>query len=143
MSTGVKVAQETVTAFTDMKLGRSKLAMMVMTIVKGVVQVESTYAEEDFAGLSHEQRHEKLISLLNPKACAYAAIDFHYLDANNIVQTKLCLLKWIPENGPRADKMTYAASTESVKSSLQGIAKDVQANELADATYAEFLSKFQ
>eukprot|EP00301_Raphidiophrys_heterophryoidea_P008547 c13151_g1_i5.p1 GENE.c13151_g1_i5~~c13151_g1_i5.p1 ORF type:complete len:147 (-),score=45.19 c13151_g1_i5:308-748(-) len=143
MATGVKMGADTVVAFNNMKLGRSKVGMMKMVIDnKGFVVVESCFDEAEFAGLSHIERHEKMMSKLDSKQCAYFALDFNFTDENQMVQHKMCLVKWVPGEGPRAHRLVYAASAEVLKGALSGIAKHIQANDLSDTTYHSILATF-
>lgn len=44
---------------------------------------------------------------------------------------------WNPDDGPVKTKMLYASSKDAIRKKLQGIAKEIQANDRSEMDFAE------
>lgn len=82
------------------------------------------------------------MEILGGKA-RYAVYDFHYETNDNPPRKveKLVFVFWSPDTQPVKFKMTYATGKEALKKKCQGLAKEVQANSLADLDYTEVLKE--
>eukprot|EP00298_Acanthocystis_sp_HF-20_P010940 c19137_g1_i1.p1 GENE.c19137_g1_i1~~c19137_g1_i1.p1 ORF type:complete len:162 (+),score=49.57 c19137_g1_i1:56-487(+) len=143
MASGVKVTDEVVSRFNEMKL-RGKEAAIFLKIENGSVVVSSTITKDDprVAGKSPEEYHAALVAELPKNQCAFVLWDFVFVDNNGANQQKLCFTKWVPDAGKVQDKMVYASSTEGIKGKLPGFAKEVQGNDFDDVTFAAFRGLF-
>merc|ERR1711937_954267 len=144
MSSGVVAASDVVELFTKFKLGKSDFVSLIIKIDKslGVAKLEETVNKADTAGLSHEEIHAKTIDPLREDDPCYVIEDFKFTDGNDMEQSKICLIKWVPDSAGMKTKMLYASSCDGVKQPLQGIAKEIHGSDFDDVAYDNIRSEF-
>jgi len=69
----------------------------------------------------------------------YCVLDFHYETSDGRPQDKLLFVNWCPDTCGVKNKMLYASSKEALKNKLQGIAREVQANDMGDLDHSEVM----
>ena len=132
-STGISVNDELVSTFNDFKLKRTEYKFLVMKIKGDEVVLEKgvgkdvSYADFSAAELKAEP--------------AYIAIDFDYKTNDDRDADKLILLSWIPDTAKIRMKMSYAGTKEAVKSALVGIAMNINATDLSEASEELFTAE--
>ncbi|KAL9126128.1 MAG: hypothetical protein Q9217_004772 [Psora testacea] len=141
---GVSVAPECITTYDELKLGKSiKYIIYRLSDDYKQIVVEDTSSDPDW-----EQFQQKL---LNAKAShkgkegkgpRYAVYDFQYeLEGGEGTRNKIVFISWSPDEGTLVfPRMTYASSKESLKSALNGVAAEVQANRDDEIEYATILN---
>lgn len=131
---GVSVAPECITAFNDLKLGKSTkwIIYKISDDWKEIV-VEETSTDDNYDAF-----REKLIAAKSKDKKGkeglggrYAVYDVEY-DAGEGKRNKICFLSWVPDDAAQYPRMMYSSSKESLKRSLNGIAVDIQANDADD-----------
>ena len=101
----VTVADESLTAFNDLKLGRKyKFVIFTLNDEKTQIVVEQT---------STEQEYDAFLEKLPENECRYAVYDF----------------------APVRAKMVYASSKDSLRRALNGVAADVQGTDFSEVAY--------
>merc|ERR1711937_696690 len=138
MASGIVVSDDTIAFFEKVKTSKEDCALMILTISDGQVVIAKKVTQGEVAADTSEERHANILKHYPDDAANFMIHEFQYTDKNDILQKKLCLVKWIPEGAPRNDKMTYASSVGSTKAALNGISKEIQANDHTDVEFKEF-----
>jgi cofilin len=69
----------------------------------------------------------------------YAAVDVAFETDDGRPQDKIVFFLWNPDTCGVKAKMLYASSKDSIRKKLQGVAKEVQANDRSDLAFDEVL----
>lgn len=133
MSSGVKVAENCVTLFNEIKLKHTKRYVIYKIENKKEIIVEK---EGD-----KEATYDDFLAAIPADEPRYAIVDFEYTTEDGRKQEKLVFIFWSPDTGKVQNKMLYASSKDNIKKSLSGFAKEVQANDMADMDAAEIQKK--
>ena len=77
---------------------------------------------------------DDFVKVLPKTEARYAVFDYTYKTDEKPPRevSKIVFVYWSPDDGPSRPKMIYAITKEDFKKKLVGIAKDLQANTLAD-----------
>jgi len=67
----------------------------------------------------------------------YAVCDIPFTTPDGRPQEKIVFFLWNPDDGPVKTKMLYASSKDAIRKKLQGIAKEIQANDRSEMDFAE------
>merc|ERR1712096_521667 len=122
-----------VEAFTEMKIRHTKRYVIFKIENKKEIFIESegdkskTYAEFLEAVPENEPR--------------YAVCDVSYTTADGRPQEKLVFFLWSPDNCGVRDKMLYASSKDALRKKLDGVHKEVQANDRSDMEEKEIVTQ--
>ena len=120
----VTVADESLTAFNDLKLGR-KYKFVIFTLNEIVVEQTST-----------EQEYDAFLEKLPENECRYAVYDFEYdIGGGEGKRSKIVFFTWSPDTAPVRAKMVYASSKDSLRRALNGVAADVQGTDFSEVAY--------
>ncbi|CAD8188105.1 unnamed protein product [Paramecium pentaurelia] len=132
MNVGTHVSDDCVTEFNKLKLGKQYRYLTFKLnndtneiVVDHVGERDSTYAEF----VSHLQNESR-----------YAVYDYHAQtdDVPPRQVEKLVFIFWSPDaNQPVKQKMSYAAGKEALKKKLNGLSKEIQANDPSEVEEAE------
>lgn len=124
----VTVADESLTAFNDLKLGRKyKFVIFTLNDEKTQIVVEQT---------STEQEYDAFLEKLPENECRYAVYDFEYdIGGGEGKRSKIVFFTWSPDTAPVRAKMVYASSKDSLRRALNGVAADVQGTDFSEVTY--------
>lgn len=125
-STGISVNDELISTFNDFKLKRTEFKFLVMKIVGDEVVLDK--------GVGKEVAYDDFAAAELTAEPAYIAIDFDYKTTDDRDADKLILLSWIPDDAKIKMKMKYAGTKEAVKSALVGIALNINATDLSEAS---------
>merc|ERR1712019_110240 len=144
MSSGVVSDPELVELFGKFKLGKSDHVSLIIKISKeeGVAKLVDTVDKADVEGLGHEEIHSKTTDKLREDDPVYVIEDFKFKDGNDMQQSKICLIKWVPDSAGMKTKMLYASSCDGVKQPLVGISKEIHGSDFDDVSYANIRSEF-
>ncbi|AOW29482.1 cofilin [Candida albicans P57072] len=125
---GVTVADESLTAFNDLKLGRKyKFVIFTLNDEKTQIVVEQT---------STEQEYDAFLEKLPENECRYAVYDFEYdIGGGEGKRSKIVFFTWSPDTAPVRAKMVYASSKDSLRRALNGVAADVQGTDFSEVAY--------
>ncbi|KAF2669005.1 hypothetical protein BT63DRAFT_387277 [Microthyrium microscopicum] len=144
-SSGVSVAPECITAFNELKLGKS-LKWIIYTISddwKEIV-VEEKSDNADYAIFREKLLNAKSKDRKGKEGIGgrYAVYDFEYeLENGEGLRNKITFITWCPDDAPQYPRMMYSSSKEALKRSLNGLAADIQANDADDIEYDEIKSR--
>jgi cofilin len=114
-STGVQVADEVTTTFSDFKLQQGeKLRYMLYKIEnKKTIEIadkgERTKTFDDFC------------NCLPDDDCRYGLIDLEFTTTDGRPTSKLVFITWNPDTASIRNKMLYSGSKESIKGALNGV----------------------
>jgi cofilin len=133
MSSGVKVSEDCVTVFNEIKLKHTKRYIIYKIENKKQIVIEKEGAKEE--------TYDDFVKSIPKDEPRYAVVDFEYTTEDGRKQEKLVFVFWSPDEGKVMNKMLYASSKDNIKKSLSGFAKEVQANDMADLDAAEIQKK--
>ncbi|KAK5149208.1 hypothetical protein LTR04_007346 [Oleoguttula sp. CCFEE 6159] len=144
---GVSVSPECITAFNELKLGKSTkwIIYKISDDWKEIV-VEETSKEADFSVF-----REKLLSAKSKNKRGeegiggrYAVYDMEYdAPGGEGKRSKITFIAWCPDDAPQYPRMMYSSSKEAIKRALNGLAADIQANDADDIEYDNIISRVQ
>ena len=123
--TGISVADECIPAWNDFKIGHkyrfitfSFSSDLKTIVVEKMAPPESTY--DDF------------LDSLPPKDVRYAVYDYEFTADDGSKRDKIVFVVWAPDSAPSRRKMIITGSKGSLKSALNGVALELQANDDED-----------
>jgi len=142
---GVSVAPECITAFNELKLGKSTkwIIFKISDDWKEIV-VEETSKEADYSVFREKLINAKSKNKRGEEGIGgrYAVYDVDYEAAGGAgKRTKITFISWVPDAAPQYPRMMYSTSKEALKRSLNGIAADIQANDEDDIEHDSVVSR--
>ncbi|RLV86953.1 Cofilin [Meyerozyma sp. JA9] len=128
------VADESLTAFNDLKLGKKfKFIIFALNDKKTQIIVEETSTDQDY---------EAFLEKLPENECKYAIYDFEYeISGSEGKRSKIVFFTWSPDNSPVRSKMVYASSKDALRRALNGISADIQGTDFSEVSYDSVLEK--
>lgn len=133
MATGIKVADDCVAAFNDLKIGH-KYRYCVMAIndkADEVVVLEKADTSADY---------DSLLAKLPEDDCRYVVFDYEF-EKDGGKRNKIVLISWAPDTAKIKSKMMYTGTQRSLKQKLVGIQVEVQATEQSEIAEESILEK--
>ena len=130
----VAVADESLTAFNDLKLGQKyKFILYGLNDAKTEIVVKET---------STDASYDAFLEKLPENDCLYAVYDFEYqISESEGKRSKIVFITWSPDTAPIRSKMVYAASKDALRRALNGIYADVQGTDFSEVAYDVILEK--
>lgn len=134
MTYSVAVADESLQAFNDLKLGKSyKFILFALNDDKTSIVVKET---------SKDQSYDSFLEKLPENDCLYAIYDFEYeINGNEGKRSKIVFYTWSPDTAPVRSKMVYASSKDALRRALNGVSTDIQGTDFAEVSYETVLEK--
>ncbi|SCW00901.1 LAFE_0D00628g1_1 [Lachancea fermentati] len=131
---GVAVADESLSAFNDLKLGKKyKFVLFGLNDDKTQIVVKETSTEQDY---------DAFLEKLPENECLYAVYDFEYeIGGNEGKRSKIIFFTWSPDTAPIRSKMVYASSKDALRRALNGISTDVQGTDYSEVAYDAVLER--
>ncbi|KAK8440458.1 cofilin [Candidozyma auris] len=131
---GVAVADESLQAFNDLKLGKKhKFIIYKINDDKTEIVVEET---------STNQEYDAFLEKLPENECKYAIYDFEYEIGNGEgKRNKIVFFTWSPDTAPIRSKMVYASSKDALRRALNGVSTDIQGTDFSEVAYESVLEK--
>ncbi|CAH2350756.1 cofilin [[Candida] railenensis] len=131
---GVTVADESLSAFNDLKLGKKhKFIIYTLNDKKTDIVVEKTSNEADY---------DTFLEEFPENECKYAIYDFEYeLGGGEGKRSKIVFFTWSPDTAPIRSKMVYASSKDALRRALNGVATDIQGTDFSEVAYEVVLDK--
>ncbi|XP_075959095.1 cofilin-1 [Anarhichas minor] len=142
MASGVKVTDEVIAVFNDMKVRkaqpseeekkkRKKAVLFCLSAdLKNIVLDEGKeILLGDLVNISDPFGH--FVGMLPQKDCRYALYDATF-ETKETKKEDLVFIFWAPEDAPLKSKMIYASSKDAIKRKFQGIKHEWQVNGLED-----------
>merc|ERR1711974_358460 len=78
------------------------------------------------------ETYDQFKAKLPENDCRYAVFDYEWKTDDGRTQSKIVFINWAPDTAPIKSKMVSAASKDTLKKTLIGIAKEVQATDAAE-----------
>lgn len=131
---GVAVADESLQAFNDLKLGKKhKFIIYKLNESKTEIVVEETSTDADY---------DAFLEKLPENDCKYAIYDFEYEIGNGEgKRNKIVFFTWSPDTAPIRSKMVYASSKDALRRALNGVSTDIQGTDFSEVAYESVLEK--
>ena len=140
MSSGVAVADQVITKYNQIKLGKSddgggKLRYVIFKIKD---KKEIVFDTEGDASKTFDD----FKTALPEDEPRYALVDIDYKTDDGRGQTKLTFVMWSPDDKAGVKpKMLYASSKDAIKKKCTGIMKELQANDMSDLEWSDVEAK--
>ncbi|KAF2680219.1 hypothetical protein K458DRAFT_407520 [Lentithecium fluviatile CBS 122367] len=142
---GVSVAPECISAFNDLKLGKSiKYIIYKISDDWKEIVVEETSTERDWAAFREKLLNAKSKDRKGKEGIGgrYAVFDVEYeLESGEGTRSKITFISWCPDDAPQYPRMMYSSSKEAIKRALNGLAADIQANDADDIEWDSILTR--
>ncbi|CCF60625.1 hypothetical protein KAFR_0L00180 [Kazachstania africana CBS 2517] len=131
---GVAVADESLAAFNDLKLGKKyKFVLFGLNENKTEIVVKET---------STDASYDAFLEKLPENDCLYAVYDFEYeISGNEGKRSKIIFFTWSPDTAPVRSKMVYASSKDALRRALNGVSTDVQGTDFSEVAYEAVLER--
>ncbi|KAL1304444.1 hypothetical protein AAFC00_003441 [Neodothiora populina] len=141
---GVSVAPECISAFNDLKLGKSTkwIIYKISDDWKEIV-VEETSSTADYSAFREKLLNAKSKDKKGKEGIGgrYAVYDMEYETAGEGSRSKITFISWVPDDASQYPRMMYSSSKEAIKRALNGLAADIQANDPDDIEYDTVVSR--
>jgi len=142
-ASGVSVAPECISAFNDLKLGKStKYIIYKISDDWKEIVVEETSTNGDWDEFRNKLLNAKSKDRKGKEGQGgrYAVFDVQY-EAGEGLRNKITFISWVPDDAPQYPRMMYSSSKDALKRSLNGLAADIQANDADDIEFDTILSR--
>mmetsp|Transcript_16807 Transcript_16807/g.19237 ORF Transcript_16807/g.19237 Transcript_16807/m.19237 type:complete len:138 (+) Transcript_16807:28-441(+) len=121
---GASTQETCITAFEELKMKKTQRFITFKIVDEKEVCVDAT------GGV--EATWDDFVKSLPKTEARYGVFDYAFKTDDGRDVSKIIFIYWSPDDGPSRPKMIYAITKEDFKKKLVGIAKDLQANSLAD-----------
>lgn len=130
----VAVADESLAAFNDLKLGKKhKFVIFALNDKKTEIVVDETSTDTDY---------DAFLEKLPENECKYAIYDFEYeIGGGEGKRSKIVFFTWSPDTAPVRSKMVYASSKDALRRALNGVAADIQGTDFSEVAYESVLER--
>ncbi|EPQ27824.1 uncharacterized protein PFL1_04569 [Pseudozyma flocculosa PF-1] len=133
MSSGVKVHQDCISQFQELKLKKqAKFIIYAINNDNTEIIVEKTSSSSDY---------DEFIAQLPPTECRWAIYDFEFEKEGAGKRNKICFFAWSPDDAKIKQKMIYASSKDALRKSLVGISTEIQGTDFSEVSYETVLEK--
>ncbi|KAM9832775.1 cofilin-1 [Syngnathus typhle] len=143
MASGVKVTDEVIAVFNDMKVRkaqaneeekrrRKKAILFCMSKdLKNIVLDDGKEILLGDLGTTVQDPYQYFVNMLPSDDCRYALYDATY-ETKETKKEDLVFIFWAPDGAPLKSKMIYASSKDAIKRKFEGIKHEWQVNGLED-----------
>uniref|UniRef100_A0A8C4HUB3 Cofilin 1 n=2 Tax=Dicentrarchus labrax TaxID=13489 RepID=A0A8C4HUB3_DICLA len=143
MASGVKVTDEVIAVFNDMKVRKAQanedekrkrkkaILFCISKDLKNIVLDEDKEILLGDLGTTVQDPYQHFVKMLPPDDCRYALYDATY-ETKETKKEDLVFIFWAPESAPLKSKMIYASSKDAIKRKFEGIKHEWQVNGLED-----------
>nr|CAH8823961.1 unnamed protein product [Trichobilharzia regenti] len=135
MSTGVKCHRSCIEAFEDLK--RNKNHRYILFHIENKQEIKVLHQANRSA--TYEDFKNDLVTAMNEGQGRYAVYDY---ECEGKLPTLVFIL-WVPSSLDVKMRMIYAASKDALKTSLIGIKRELEANDLEEIEEEEVRKKAQ
>ncbi|OGM46053.1 hypothetical protein ABOM_005696, partial [Aspergillus bombycis] len=126
-ASGIGLSSEALGDFQELKLKKSyRYILYGLNSARTEIVVLKTSTAEDY---------DDFIADLPDSECRWAVYDFQFEVPTGGKRNKLVFISWAPETARIKEKMLYAAATDRLRTSLNGIAVDISATEQSEVSY--------
>jgi len=137
MSSGVAIADDCKSIFEDIKKNKSyRYCVFYIKEEKSITVEAKGDRDSSYDDFLHDLQSGGDVE------CRYGLFDFEYEHqcqgtAESSKKQKLFLMSWCPDSAKIKKKMLYASSFETLKKSLVGVHKYIQATDASEASASE------
>ncbi|KAM4732848.1 cofilin-1 [Anableps anableps] len=143
MASGVKVTDEVIAVFNDMKVRKAQanedekrkrkkaILFCLSKDLKNIVLDEGKEILLGDIGNTVMDPYQDFVKMLPPDDCRYALYDATY-ETKETKKEDLVFIFWAPDSAPLKSKMIYASSKDAIKRKFEGIKHEWQVNGLED-----------
>ncbi|XP_051930284.1 cofilin-1 [Hippocampus zosterae] len=143
MASGVKVTDEVIAVFNDMKVRKAQaneeekrkrkkaILFCISKDLKNIVLDDGKEILLGELGNTVQDPYQHFVKMLPPNDCRYALYDATY-ETKETKKEDLVFIFWAPECAPLKSKMIYASSKDAIKRKFEGIKHEWQVNGLED-----------
>lgn len=130
----VAVADESLQAFNDLKLGKKHTFILYgLNDNKTEIVVRET---------SSDKSYDAFLEKLPEDDCLYAIYDFEYeINGNEGKRSKIVFFTWSPDTAPVRSKMVYASSKDALRRALNGVSTDIQGTDYSEVSFETVLER--
>lgn len=140
MASGVKVHQDCVDAYDDIKLKKThRYIILQIDEQEGLIKVACK--KEKDASKGQEAEFEDFRSQLPMDSGRYCIIDLTCPQKNGAMKDKLFVITWCPDQASTKSNILYTTSKKALMEKIREGMVDIQANDLDDLEYANLLEK--
>jgi hypothetical protein len=136
MSSGVRVHQDVVDKFQDLKL-RHCYRYISFHLNPEMTEIQVEKCADKSA--SYDEFLNDMKRARDNGECRYAVYDAEYLTDNGQQRNKLVFILWSPEDAKLKQKMVYTSSKDAIKKKVDGIAKEIQATDNDEISWEHIL----
>jgi cofilin len=130
---GVVCADNCAAEFTEMKIRHTKRFITYKIKDKKEIVIDQM-GEAD-------KTYDDFLAAMPENEPRYAVCDVPFQTDDGRDQEKIVFFLWNPDDCGVKDKMLYASSKDSIRKKLEGIAKEIQANDRSDLAMSEVREK--
>lgn len=143
MASGVKVTDEVIAVFNDMKVRKAQekeedkkkrkkaVFFCLSKDLKNIVLDDGKEILQGELGDTVKDPYAHFVKMLPTDDCRYALYDATY-ETKETKKEDLVFLFWAPDSAPLKSKMIYASSKDAIKRKFEGIKHEWQVNGLED-----------
>ncbi|KAF9152547.1 cofilin [Linnemannia schmuckeri] len=134
-TSGVKVHQNCIDAFLELKLGKTHKYI--------IYKVSDDLKSIEVVKQSNDADYDNFLKELPEDDCRWAVYDFAYKTADGGDRNKIVFYSWAPDNAKVKAKMLYSSSKEGLRKVLNGLAVEVQGTDLDEVAHETVLEKIR
>merc|ERR1711907_298007 len=128
MSSGIAVDPQCIEVFQELKL-KHKFRYVIYKVNDDKTSIVVDQTAEP------ETTYDAFVASLPADDCRYIVYDFEWTAEGEGTRNKILFISWSPDTSRIKSKMIYASSKDTLKKSLVGLAKDVQATDQSEIDY--------
>ncbi|TIB42517.1 hypothetical protein E3P86_00352 [Wallemia ichthyophaga] len=130
---GVPVADECLTTFQDLKLGKKhKYMILKISDDSTAIVCEKT---------SNSDNYDEFLNDLPENEPRWAVYDFQFTKGDEGTRNKILFYAWAPDTAKVKPKMMYASSKDALRSKLNGIHFDIQCTDSTECAFDTVMDK--
>ena len=126
---GVACNDACVDMFNEMKIRHTKRFITFKIVDKKSIEI-------DAAG-EKEKTYDDFLAAMPENEPRYAVVDVQFETDDGRPQDKIVFFLWSPDSCGVKDKMLYASSKDAIRKKLQGVAREIQANDRSELELKE------
>ncbi|CAB1432167.1 unnamed protein product [Pleuronectes platessa] len=143
MASGVKVTDDVIAVFNDMKVRKAQaneeekrkrkkaILFCLSKDLKSIVIDDEQEILQGDVGTKIQDPYSHFVNMLPTNDCRYALYDASF-ETKETKKEDLVFIFWAPDSAPLKSKMIYASSKDAIKRKFEGIKHEWQVNGLED-----------
>jgi cofilin len=132
---GVACDDKCVEVFDEMKLRHTKRFITYKIVDKKSIEIDAIGEKE--------KTYDDFLAAMPENEPRYGVVDVSYNTDDGRPQEKIVFFLWSPDDGGVKDKMLYASSKDALRKKLQGVAREIQANDRSELSLEEVIKQFK